>query len=78
MLVLHEHKSGAKPVDIQLTFKISPQTYYRISGSKAELRECYNSRESTESEGKLHPEYPDLESRCRINIIRSRKSNARI
>ena len=78
MLVLHEHKSGAKPVDIQLKFKISPRTYYRISGSKGELRDRDNSRESTESKGKLHTEYPDLESRGRNNIIRSRKSSARI
>ena len=34
LLVLHEHKIGTKLIHIQLKFKISPRTYYRILDRK--------------------------------------------
>ena len=63
LLVVHEHKIGTKPVDIQLKFNISQRTYYRILASKDKLRERDNFRESPDSKRAPHPKYPQLELR---------------
>ena len=62
LLLLHDRKIGTKPVDIQLKFKISPHTYYRILASKYKLRERDSTRGSTKSKGTIHPKHPQLKS----------------
>ena len=65
---------GRKTVDIQLKFKMSPHTDCRILSGKDKLREHDSSRESKEWKRRIHPKYPQLESRVQEFISYARES----
>ena len=74
LLPLHYHSIGLKHVQIQLKFKVSLRTFYRILEREENLRKRESNGESVDSRGAPHPKNPELESRVNKFVTFARKN----